>query len=163
MANEIENLAQAVNEWRGVKSQSGPKPKAKSPYGQKIYDLNMKWAETKKAHMAAIQAEEAKYREEYNKLTGLQNRWQAEQSRQQREIPDTARRGPKISEHSDEVKMAAAAAIRANHKKSLVRAVLGVSNTERLNRIIREGEELLQAEELKARDQKQDQATGEEW
>lgn len=161
MTDAITNLSEAVAEWRGAKSKSGPKPKAKSPYGQKIYDLNMKWAETKKAAQAAIKAEEEKYREEHTKLTELQNRWQAEQGRPQ---VDTTRRGPKISEHSDEVKIAAAAAMRAGYSKSLVRAILGLSNTERLNALLREGEELLQVQELRARDQKVDTAdNGEEW
>lgn len=160
MTNEIQNLILAIEEWRGSKTTTGPSAKIKSPYGAKIYEANMKWAATKQAALEAIKADEEKYQAEIGKLNDLHNRWLAEQSQGRIE---TAKRGPKRHEHSDDVKMAAAAAIRAGYKRTLVRITLGLNDTQRLNELLREGEELLQVQELQERDKKVDQATGEEW
>jgi hypothetical protein len=159
MTDALQNLIQAVDEYRGKKEDAVERAQAKSPYGQKIYDLNMEWAAKKKAAIEALAADEAQYKAEVEKFTKLHNAW-ASDNRQQ--TPHANRGRPK-NQWPDEVKMAAAQAIRDKYSRTMVRGALGISNTARFNILLREGEELLQVQELKARDQKQDQATGEEW
>jgi hypothetical protein len=144
MTNTLENLTQAVEQWRGERGNHPIAPREKNPYGAKIFALNKEWSAIKKAHAAELEAKRKNYREQVVKFQELSNLWEKD-NRGPR--PDSAKRGPARQEHSDEVKKAAAAAIREGHKKTTVRVILGVSNTARLNEILDQGEALLKAEE----------------
>jgi hypothetical protein len=160
VTDAIHNLNQAVAQWREEKEKTyAPRAEQhKSPYGAKIQAENIRWHERKKALETQIEDERLQYRANVGELQRLHERWLAEGN----EIAKTPR-GPKPKPHSDAVKIAAALALREGAGKTKIRAALGISKTTLLDELLREGEELLQVEELKARDQKQDQATGEEW
>lgn len=144
MTSALENLTQAIEEWRQERGNQPTAPRERNPYGAKIYSLNKEWSAIKKAHAAELEGKLKNYREQIARLQELSALWEKD-NRGPR--PDSTKRGPARQEHSDEVKKAAAAAIRGGHKKTTVRVILGLSNTQRLNEIIEQGEALLQAEE----------------
>lgn len=162
MTDALHNLIEQVEIYRGTKFDKVQTTKVKSPYGKKIYDLNMAWAARRKEAMEALEAEEAEYRKEVEKYTKLHNAW-ASDNRQQTK---SDRRGRPQNQWPDELKIAAAQAIRAGYGRSMVRTAIGISNTARFNLILAEGEELIQAQELNQRDKKIDAADAagtEEW
>lgn len=141
--NYDENLRQAVATWRrGVKStqtETG-EVRPKNPYGQRIYDLNMQWAETK----AALEDAYNTYRAELDDLLAKSKSWKVEY-----EIPlkRRDRRGrPKNPDYSDEVKIAAAELFNHTGNRTPVRLALGTSDTQRVTRTIEEGKALLEAQ-----------------
>lgn len=165
MTDALHNLNDAVAAYRAQKSDApqAPAPKAKSPYGQKIYDLNMAWAERKKEIQASLAEEEAAYKADVQKWQDLHDRWERDNRPSNQ---GQGSRGPQRTEFPPEVKIAAALLVRQPGKKSVARAILGISDTGRLNALLREGEELLQAQELAQRDKKIDAADAagtEEW
>jgi hypothetical protein len=152
VTDSLRNLIEEVAAYRGGKTAAVETAKAKSPYGQKIYDLNMAWAAKKKAIAEALAADEKAYKEELEKFTRLHNAWASDN----RVNTNSDRRGRPQNQWPDAVKKAAAKAIRDHHSRTMVRTAIGISNTPRFNLLLAEGEELLQAEEIKERDKKQD-------
>lgn len=146
MSNE-ENLRQAVEKWRrGVKSErtEGGDTRPKNPYGQKIYDLNYAWGDTKRAHEEKIKAEYEEYKSTLADLSAKSEAWKREYDY----TPSGVASGrPQNPDYSDEVKIAAAALYRERGAKTMVRILLGTSDTARLNRALAEGEALLQSRE----------------
>lgn len=143
--SDAQNLHQALIEWRrGVESARAEagEVKTKNPYGQQIYELNMNWATTLKAHEDLISAERDAYKEKLAELTELSTQWKNEYG-----APNAPAGRPKNPDYSDEVKMAAAQAIREGETKTLVRVVMGINHTPTLNRVLTEGEALLKAQE----------------
>lgn len=142
MSDALQNLIEAIAEWRETRSAPTVEPIARNPYGAKIYALNMDWARTKDEHARLLDEKRAKYQEQVDKLHELAARWKADNP--QKAAKDTGRRR---LEHPDEIKTWAAQALREGVSKSTIRALLGIADTERLNTLLAEGEALLKARE----------------
>lgn len=143
--SELVELQAAISTWRADRDNEKDSRKAnpqRNPYGKRIHGLNMDWAAAKAEHEAKLAAARAEYDAEYAKLRALHAQWEGAQ-------PDKAKvtAGRPSTPHPDAVKIAAARARNAGVSKTLVRSLLGIANTEKLNALLREGQELLRREE----------------
>jgi hypothetical protein len=141
MSDPITNLSQAVKRWRGERTTPTVEPLERNPYGAKIYQANLAWAETKKRHAQALEAERAEYLKMVEKYTEMSARWKAENPTQTGQ-----RSGRPRAHHPDEIKILAARALREGTSKTVIRSLLGISDTDKLNTLLAEGEALLKAQ-----------------
>lgn len=140
-----QNLFEVVQKWRrGVESARAEAGdvRSKNPYGRKIYDLNQAWGEVKREHDAKIAAAHEEYKSTLADLLAKSAEWKNEYAEAEAPVGR-----PKNPDYSDEVKIAAAEALRRGEKKTTIRVVLGVNHTPTLNRVLTEGEALLKARE----------------
>jgi hypothetical protein len=140
MGNALQNLSEAVEAWRTTRVEAPVRVAESNPYGAKIYQMNLDWAEVKRQHAEALEARRIQYQEQVDRLHELSARWRADHP-----VPKGGRGRPRI-EHSDDVKRAAAQAVLEGENRTVVRALLGISSTERLNTILAEGQALLERE-----------------
>jgi hypothetical protein len=140
MSTELSDLQDAVETYRTQRDETRVEKiqAERNPYGRSLHDLNVEWGKTKAEHEAKIKAQRDAYLKRASDLRNLSKAWDLEH-------PVVARpvRGRIPNEWPDEVKRAAAQAIEAGTNKSLVRTILGLSDTERLNRLLAEGDALL--------------------
>lgn len=142
MTDALQNLVHAMDDYRQNPPEAPEQPKReKNPYGAKIHQENMLWGKKRKAVMESLEDDKRAYLDRVEKFQELAKRWDEEH----KDDPKPSVGRPAL-ELPDEVKMLAAQALRDGRGKTAIRGVLGISRTDKLNRILAEGEELLQAE-----------------
>lgn len=133
--SHIEDLKTELDAWRESIKSERQEARTKNPYGQQINDLNVEWGEKKKAHKERLAKEEGEYRARISRLQAMSDTFIKEQ-------PPAGPSGRKPNpDFSDEIKILAFHAEK-DFGRTVVRGLLGLTDTKKLDRILAEGKGL---------------------